>query len=267
MILHIVIISLQCAALAGFLILWYYWIKKNIEATNLPNEDCRVFPFRSFAWVFIGIVFVSCVLQVHFVRVSATVHERLAAMAHCYQNQEQNTRSLEELKATVERLRRDMETNFKVLRVQSAGGGHAGAMNPVRQMSAAKGDSLDTSGPMDFQVVRIMPSDAGFAKEAKSSSTATSINRAAQSRRKANDIKSQAFSMPLSRMGRVVQDNLSVKKRPINDSPVLEHLTAGQAVKVTEKRLLNDEMWFRVITPSGRAGWVDYRRVRLEGNS
>jgi uncharacterized protein YgiM (DUF1202 family) len=73
--------------------------------------------------------------------------------------------------------------------------------------------------------------------------------------------------MRLSRVGRVVEDSVPVKKRPTDNSPVVEQLAVGQEVKVTEKRLSRKDLWFRIVTPSGRAGWVDYRSVRLDKNS
>ena len=41
---------------------------------------------------------------------------------------------------------------------------------------------------------------------------------------------------------------------------------SGQEVKVTEKRIVNEGVWFRIVTPSGHAGWVDYRYLKLEGS-
>jgi uncharacterized protein YgiM (DUF1202 family) len=62
-------------------------------------------------------------------------------------------------------------------------------------------------------------------------------------------------------------DNLRVRKRPQTDAPVVERITTEQPVKVTEKRLINETVWFRIVTPSGKTGWVDYRYLKLEGNA
>jgi hypothetical protein len=188
-------------------------------------------------------------------------------MANFYQNQENNMRSLDEIKVMVERLRRDMETNFKGLRLQPAASLQPRPAETGQEMSVAKVDTTERADTASLYDSRIATFDAGFAREAKSSSSETSGSKSAVKHRKPPDNNRQALSMPLSRMGRVLHDRLSVKKRPLNGSPVVDYLAAGQEVKVTEKRLLNEEMWFRVVTPSGRAGWVDFRHVSLEGNS
>ncbi len=72
--------------------------------------------------------------------------------------------------------------------------------------------------------------------------------------------------MRLSRVGNVTAETLRVRRQPVSDSPVIESLTAGQKVKVTEKRLIKDTVWFRIVTPSGKAGWVDFRHLKLENN-
>jgi hypothetical protein len=267
MVLHFATIAAQCAALAAFLMLWYSWTKKQIETSYLTGgEKAELFPFRSFAWVFLGLVLVTCIVQIHFIRVSATVHERLAVMTDYYQAQDQNMRSVEELKASVERLRRDMHTNFQGLRAQTAMALQAKTAAPRTEVHLARADSVENAQVEPPKEVRIA-ADTGFAREARSFSKEVRADRkAAQQRKRAGD-NAKAYSMRLSRMGRVLHDNLLVKKRPLSDAPVLEYLAAGQEVKVTEKRLLNEEMWFRVVTPSGHAGWVDYRHVKLEGNS
>jgi uncharacterized protein YgiM (DUF1202 family) len=69
--------------------------------------------------------------------------------------------------------------------------------------------------------------------------------------------------MSLNRKGRVLTDNLRVHKRPGLQTGVVDKLMAGQEVKVTEKLMANDAMWFRVVTPSGRSGWVHFGHVKL----
>jgi N-acetylmuramoyl-L-alanine amidase len=73
--------------------------------------------------------------------------------------------------------------------------------------------------------------------------------------------------MRLSRIGKVTVESLRVRQRPQLSAPVIEQLTSGQEVKVTEKRVQNENIWFRVITPAGKAGWVDFRFLKLEGNA
>ncbi len=76
----------------------------------------------------------------------------------------------------------------------------------------------------------------------------------------------KVYSMRLNRNGRTTIDNLRVRKLPVSDAPVVEKLMSGQEVKVTEKRIVNEGVWFRIVTPSGRAGWVDYRYLKLDGS-
>jgi len=265
---HFVIIAAQCAALTAFLILWYFWIKRRVEAPDAARADAwKLGPFRSFAWLLLGLVFITCALQIHFVRVSATVHERLAAMSDYCRMQEDKARSLDEIKVMVERLRRDMDTNFQGLRAQTAKALQAKAIPALPDMSAARADSADDTVPVRRRDLRAAAFDAGFGKEARSSSSPVARPRPASKYKKTSAANPKTYSMQLSRMGRIIQDDSPVKKRPISGSPVLEHLAAGQEVKVTEKRLLNEEMWFRVVTPTGHAGWVDYRNVKLGRNS
>jgi hypothetical protein len=36
-------------------------------------------------------------------------------------------------------------------------------------------------------------------------------------------------------------------------------------IKITEKKVLGEKVWFRVVTPSGKAGWVELSYIKLEG--
>jgi uncharacterized protein YgiM (DUF1202 family) len=81
---------------------------------------------------------------------------------------------------------------------------------------------------------------------------------------KAGGLDKEAPSMDLNLTGRVTADSLRVRKRPGLRGPIIDKLPAGQRVKVTEKRLANESMWYRVITPSGKAGWVDFRYLKLD---
>jgi hypothetical protein len=267
MVLHSAIIAAQCAALAAFFMLWYSWTKKQVELSYpVSAEAPGLFPFRSFAWVFLGLVLVTCIVQIHFIRVSATVHERLAAMTDYYKAQEQNMRSIEELKLSMERLRRDMQTNFQGLRAQTAMALQAKPTARMMEMSLARAQAAETAELSPTTDVKTV-ADSGFGREARSSSSEARPEPKVTKPRKQAAPTPKPYSMRLARMGRVLHDNIVVKKRPLSNAPVLEHLAAGQEVKVTEKRILNEDMWFRVVTPSGHAGWVDYRHVKLEGNS
>jgi hypothetical protein len=272
MIVHFTVISIQCVALAAFLILWYFWVKKRIEIPAISDEDEKIlFPFRYFSWMLMGLIFVTCLLQIHFVRVSATVHERLAAMANFYANQEQSLRSLDELRDTLEKLRRDIDANSKGLRAHGNGRNSLSRESETgADLAVANVDQLKTEALASLQTLRDVQRDNSFAREAKASSATQPVHTVNHSTPGVDSPRQgdgKVYSMRLSRVGRVVEDGLSVKKRPVVNSPVVEQLAWGQEVKVTEKRMSNEEMWFKIVTPSGRSGWVDYRQVKLDGNS
>jgi hypothetical protein len=267
MIVHFIIISTQCAALAAFLILWYFWVKKRVE-TVLPGEDTQrvLFPFRHFSWLLMGLVLVSCLLQIHFVRVSAEVHEKLAAMTNFYGNQEQSIRTLDELKTMLERLRKDIDANSRNLRAKAFGHESLSqTRGAVADLTVANVDQLKTEALASLQALRDIQNSNGFRKEARASSAFPAASSPAPVIDSPQKEDGNAYSMRLSRTGRVIADKLSIHKRPAEDSPVVEQLDRGQEVKVTEKRLSDEDMWFRIVTASGRAGWVDHRRLKLDG--
>jgi hypothetical protein len=269
MIVHFIIISTQCAAVAAFLILWYFWVKKRIEtAISVDHDEKVLFPFRYFSWLLIGLVLVSCLLQIHFIRVSAAVHEKLAAMTNFYGNQEQSIRTLDELKTMLERLRKDIDANSRNLRAKAFGHEYLSqTRGAVADLTVANVDQLKTEALAGLQALRDVQNKNGFRKEARASSAFPAASSPAPVIDPPQKKDGNAYSMRLSRTGRVMADKLSIHKRPAEDSPVVEQLDRGQEVKVTEKRLSYEDMWFRIVTPSGRTGWVDHRQLKLDGNS
>jgi hypothetical protein len=261
------IILLQCAALAAFLILWYFWVKKRMEASFLLEEDTHVlFPFKHFSWLLIGLVFVTCLIQIHFVRVSATVHEKMASLVGSIKKNEQHARAIDDMKASLDKLRTEMELNFKNLRTQNVD------QLPFKCPEAPT--TTDARPAPRSPITSVQPPRSesnAFAREARSSSASRKPNGAQITSSGTKDARSNEIeavhSMPLSRTGRSLVDNLRVRKRPQTDAPVVERITTEQPVKVTEKRLINETVWFRIVTPSGKTGWVDYRYLKLEGNA
>lgn len=272
MLLHFAIISLQAGCLAAFLILWYFWVKRKMDAVfALEGEEQALFPFRHFSWVLLGLVLVTSLAQIHFVRVSSQVHEKMAAMSEAYKRQEQAARALADMKVTVEKLRRDMDSNFKGLKALMPD--QSGILKPGLTSADARISSEDNqpekapAGPQ--RRIAHTEKDA-FAREAKASSANTLRNSlteppAAVVTPGSDD--QQTYSMTLNRQGRILKDRLRVRKHPSLDAPAVEHLMSGQQVKVTEKRVSNENVWFRVVTPSGLAGWINYRYVKLEGSA
>jgi hypothetical protein len=271
MLLHVTVIALECAAVAAFLILWYFWAKRKLLCSYMLEDDEHIlFPFRYFSWILMGIVLVTCLVQVHFVRTSSQFHERLAALSKEYHEQEQSLRALQGLESSVDNLRKDLSVLVKEVRTQH--------VRQLAQIASAATPSMPDQGPtmgLDgatggaATARRARSEREGFATEAKTSSLAEAKQpvTAVASRTTEDKQQSEAFSMRLNRVAQVTVDTLRVRKRPAADAPVMEKLAAGEEVKVTEKRLFKDNMWFRIITPSGRAGWVDYRYVKLGGDA
>ena len=95
MLLHITVISLQCAAVGAFLILWYFWARKKLLCSYMLQDDQQVlFPFRYFSWILIGIVLITSLVQIHFVRTASLMHEKLVVLTTGYQRQEQDLRAV-----------------------------------------------------------------------------------------------------------------------------------------------------------------------------
>lgn len=270
MLIHTLIVAVSCAALVAFVTLWYFWVKKRMEASCLLQDDQNVLlPFRHFSWILLGLIVITCLAQVHFVRVSATVHERLASIGPLYQSQEHQAQVLEELRANVERLRKETSHSLRDLRAQI----------PQQIASLRAAQTLAMEVPGDVPAERDLPladrprkrhvetDRAGFGREAKAFS-AGKAERSIPKQAKVPPLEKQPVqSMQLSRSGQVAAENLSVRKLPTIGSEVIETLNAGQEIKVTEKLLLKQTMWFKVITPSGRAGWVEFHYVKLGGNA
>jgi hypothetical protein len=269
MLIHILIISLQCAAIASFLILWYFWVKKKLETAYLVEDEREIlFPFRYFSWLLIGLVLVTSIAQIHFVRVSSQVHERMAAIAASSKPNPQQARALDELKGMIEKVRRDMESNFKVIRAQLPDKQQqARALQTIADVNTLSDRSVDKEGLLRIEKNKLDSPGNVFAKEAKSSSSSVTATEASD-RHKSLEESSRDQSMRLSRNGKILKDQVNVRQRPQTDSTAVDRLMTGQQVKVTEKRLDNEgKIWFRIITPSGRAGWIDFRFVKLEGNA
>lgn len=264
MLVHSLVIAVHIAVVAAFLILWYFWVKKKLGTSLfLENEDQILFPFKYFSWLFIGLVLATSLVQIHFVRVSATVHQRLAALSTIAESQEASARSLEGTREMLQKLRADIDLNFKGVRSQ---------VEDLRSnmQSALHSPSVETGqiAPLRKPALAGLPpspdGEKDFAREARASrgplqqAAVTRLQTASQS-----ETKSETYRMSLNRKGRVLTDNLRVHKRPGFQTGVVDKLMAGQEVKVTEKLMANDAMWFRVVTPSGRSGWVHFGHVKL----
>jgi branched-subunit amino acid transport protein AzlD len=262
---QILIVLIQCAALAAFLILWYFWVKKRMEASFLLEEDSRVmFPFKHFSWLLIGLVFVTCLIQIHFVKVASGFHEKIAVLVGSLKKNDQNARSIEDMKVSIDNLRKQMAADFKNLRAENVD------RLPFKYPEAPATAYARPTLRSPITSVGFRRSDGvGFAKAAKASFAGSRPDRTLTNKVSARKATQPVtvHSMALSCIGRALVNNLRVRKRPQTDSPVIDTITTEQIVKVTEKRLINEAVWFRIVTPSGKAGWVDYRYLKLEGSA
>jgi len=269
MVLHIVIISLQCAAIAAFLLLWYFWTKKKIETSYLlEDEEHILFPFRYFSWLLIGVILATSVAQIHFVRASSVTQEKIAAILAQNKPTAQQNKAVEDLKGLLEKTKRDMDANFKNLRAQITDRGlQAKSLQTIADLSHSSDKSPDKEGFVRSDASRLDSSSGTFAKEAKAfSSAGASAGKIEQP--KAEGDEHQEYSMRLNRQGKILRDQVRVRQKPSVEATPVDRLMTGQPVKVTEKKLDTDgRIWFRVITPSGRAGWIDWRFVKLEGSN
>ncbi|MGC8907305.1 MAG: SH3 domain-containing protein [Desulfomonilaceae bacterium] len=264
MLVHIVIISIQCAAVAAFLLLWYFWARKKIETSYLlEDEEQILFPFRYFSWVLMAVILATSLAQIHFVRTSAQLNDKIAAVIAQNKIAVQQTKSFDELKVLVEKIKRDMDGNFKSLRVQLADKGlQTKSLQTIADLSAAS-DKSDKEAFLRTEKPRADYSAQPFAKEARASSAASSSTKTRDG--DSDEQRARELSMGLSRQGKILRDQVRVRQKPSLEAPPVDKLMSGQHVKVTEKKLdLDGKIWFRVITPTGRAGWVDWRFVKLE---
>jgi hypothetical protein len=270
MIVHTLIIALQITVVAAFLILWYFWVKRRLGASLFVEDEEQVlFPFKYFSWVLIGLVAATSLAQIHFVRVSATVHERLGTLASLCERQEVQLKALESTREMIQKLRGDVDVNFRGVRSQIA----EFRSNSQPAQSAGPAQATQASGPLKRPALAELTSsrdktrEKDFARAAKASHIPAAAVTSQTKPEPSLAPGSETFRMRLSRKGRILTNNLRVRKRPESQSDVVDKLRFGQQVKVTEKLLVSDKMWFRVVTPAGRQGWVDFRHVKLDRSS
>jgi len=272
MIIHLAVIILMLATLGAFLILWYFWVKKKVEASFfLDDEEQVLFPFRYFSWIFIGLVVLTCLAQVHFLRVSAAVHERLAQVAGFHKSQQSCAGAVDELKVMMQGVRKDVNAGFTRLAANAARPPALAETldRPTRfddaPATAPAKTPLRDDLPLGLPKVGKADTASSFAQEARASASEDAVDdRPLEGDTEPKDPAKGVWSMALNMEGKVTTDSLRVRKEPDKSARVVAKLKAGDQVKVTEKRIVDDGMWFRVITPNGRAGWVDFRFLKLQ---
>jgi hypothetical protein len=270
MVPHLTVAALQFAALAALLILWHFWVKRKLQAPRSSDGSGHApLPFRGLFRLLVSFVFLTCLVQIYCLWPSSTIHQKISSLITSGKKQEQNVRTANELKGAIENLRKETAVNnklLKALRFETMAKSQSSFQNPGSPQTP-EGGLWGTHARLHPESARTSSDAGGFAKEAKASSFAS--NRKALEKRRESSVNAseEIYSMSLNRQGHVMTEKLRVRKRPQQDSEVVEKLSDGQRVKVTEKRLLKDTMWFRVITPSGRAGWVDFRYLALDGGA
>jgi hypothetical protein len=267
MMLHVIIILLECAALAAFLILWHMILRKKLRGSFLREAGQRaLLPFRYFSWVLMALVLVTCLVQIHFVWLSSQIQQEMTSVNRSIQDQQMGVSGVDELKGSIDKLLMYSEANVKELRALGSihqRGQLVASAGPVAQARSREKEAAPVPESFHKDTAK-----GAFGKEARASSDSNlkSVSRARL--RKGEDRKDrELFSMRVNRIGTVTRSGLRVRKQPRLDADVLEKLASGQQVKVTEKRAVKDTLWFRVITQSGTAGWVDYRYLRLEAKA
>jgi hypothetical protein len=272
MLFHISVIMLMAAAMAAFLILWYFWVKKKIEGSYfLDDEEQVLFPFRYFSWILLGLVLVTGLAQIHFLRVSAAVHERLAGVSDIYRMNKACAAEMEDLKGMIDGVRTDLNTGLT--RISR----HDVIDKGLSELSAAPGEwgaSASKGGPVTPPVNAARDSEVAVGNPAAALDREAAALKAPKMAAKPAPLSPEAkqkpsdpnkiWSMGMNLAGRITADSVRVRKKPDLKAPILGALKLGAEVKVTEKRVVDEEVWFRVITPSGRAGWVDFRFLKLQ---
>lgn len=263
---HIIIVLVQAATLAAFLILWRLWIRKKLTASFLIEDEDRIlFPFKYFSWILTGVVLITSLAQIHFLWVSTRAEKSLSALKSVQKTAEKQSQTVEETKQLVEKLARELELNTKAVKIFSRD--HSANARSSKITNDLKISQPET--PSKSTQIRMAQNSDSFDQEAKASSKerAASEPRLKDEATASEDSGESGQSMRLNRRGSIVGNGLRVRKSPDEAADVVETLNAGKHVKVTEKRFHKDRVWFRIITPSGRAGWVDFNFVKLDSNA
>lgn len=266
MILHLTVIFGMIAALAAFLLLWYLWIKRRLKTPFFPEDEEHVlFPFRYFSWILLGVVVITCVVQIHFLRVSSLVQEKLAAATFLIENQNACASRVDDLRVMLKTFQGDLKSRLARLEERPAY-----CLPRAEPVQALQKPEASTEEPKMRETVASLPAhDRGahgldFGKAARAFGDPPPAERpAAAPPQKRKEARKNVWSMRLNLAGRVNAKALNVRKRPNRTAPIVERLRLGTEVKVTEKRMFDDGMWFRIVAPSGKAGWVDFRFLRL----
>ena len=297
MLFHLLVALAMLASVIAFVILWYFWIKKKLELANvLEGEHQVLFPFKHFAWLFIGLIVVTCLVQVHFTRVSSGVYEDLNAMASFLEEHRGECMNIRELDRAIKDLRKDVNTRFdglkelsektirtvakntKIDRSQASTGKQGLSQRQTRKLGRASTVVARSTSPKppQTQADKSTPKKntnhvmfAGAARAAATSTTPSTDPVATSSeglKQEKESAEQEVLSMKLDLKGLVKANVLLVRQEPDPKAPVVDKIRSGEIVSVSEKRIVEDQMWYAITTPQGKNGWVNYRYLKLQTN-
>jgi uncharacterized coiled-coil protein SlyX len=234
---------------------------------GLDEEENVLFPFRHFSWILLGVVLVTSLVQVHFVRVSASAHQKLVTLTKAVTEKKPQSRAPLEIETTLSEIQAQLRSVFSELKSVNEAQLKLAELRERPPLTPGGSPSKDQAAITKKTDNTVKSKNAsGFNTEAKASSRRSSTP--APPKREFSpeppEPSHPVYSMKLNMMGRVKATALNVRKRPFPHSLIVEKLENGHLVKVTEKRVSGPKMWYRIVTPTGRAGWVDHRYLKLE---
>jgi len=258
------------AAVVACLSIWRDRIKNRPEAHDTADRaEHALSGMRLNAWLLIGLIVPASIAQAQLLGLFTSIRDDLALLVAPANNP---GIKIDEVKNML----RDLQTDV-TLKIDGA------QMSARRDRQRLSGISIppraltgvENSGSVGaFALPKVARVEADFARAAQASalgsvkSLQSDAPRSPRARAGAKEKESPpppgGWSMPLNLVGLVRADTLIVRQQPSTAAPVVERLVSGQEIKVTEKRIIDKQMWYCVITPSGRSGWVDFRYVRLK---
>jgi hypothetical protein len=299
MLFHLLVALAMLASVIAFVILWYFWVKKRLDAADITDVDQNIlFPFRHFSWLLIGLIVFTCLAQVHFARVSSGVYEDLDAMASFLEEQRAEAMNIRELERSLKELHKDVSSRMDGLRelsektIQTVMKSADSAQSRVTSnMEGSPELSAQTVKRANAVVMRrrsaspkppdtakkkgdAKPTRLLFAGAARAASPgpikeqSTDPEPASANEPQAKVDESEVLSMQLDLPGTVNANVLLVRSNPEAKAKIVDRVRSGEVVHVSEKRMIdNDRMWYAVTTPRGKNGWVDYQFIKLQTNS
>ncbi len=171
MLVHVVIVAVECAVIATFLIAWYLIVKKKLRGTFLREGGQLLGPFRYFSWVLMVLVVTTCMVQIHFLWGALQLQEEISSLNRSVDQQQISAAALADLKSDVEKFRKNTEFSLKELRsLSSSQRAHGSSSSGAGDLAVAQTRAFDKEAQAGTSSGRKEGDKAGFAKEAKAAS-------------------------------------------------------------------------------------------------